>query len=141
MFRRHKQSLLGMRRRRSGTAAVELAVCLPLMVCIVMGSIEANSVIFLKQRLTWAAYEAARTAITPGMATTNAVSAGNSVLGQYSVSGGSITVTPGVSMNTTPETPVTVTVTAPFSSNAFMPAFIAGNVITTVSATVVMFHQ
>lgn len=58
------------RKRRQGTATVELALCLPLIVLVAMGAIEGASLIFLKQNLTQSAYEGAKLAILPG--TTNA---------------------------------------------------------------------
>ena len=48
---------------RRGVAAVEFAVCLPMIVLLVFGSIEASSFIFLKQSLATAAYEGAREAV------------------------------------------------------------------------------
>ncbi|WP_231615485.1 TadE/TadG family type IV pilus assembly protein [Novipirellula artificiosorum] len=50
------------RNQRRGVAAVEFAVCLPVIVLLVFGSIEASSFIFLKQSLSVAAYEGAREA-------------------------------------------------------------------------------
>ena len=53
----------GVRRRsRRAVAAAEFAVCLPILVLLVFGSIEASSFIFLKQALSVAAYEGAREA-------------------------------------------------------------------------------
>ncbi|MBW3671380.1 MAG: pilus assembly protein, partial [Acidobacteria bacterium] len=45
---------------------VELAVCLPTLIFVMLMAMEAADVIFLKQTLHIAAYEAARTAIKPG---------------------------------------------------------------------------
>ncbi|TWT80988.1 TadE-like protein [Planctomycetes bacterium CA13] len=53
---------IGRKRSRRGVAAVEFAVCLPVLVILVFGSIEASSFIFLKQSLAVAAYEGAREA-------------------------------------------------------------------------------
>ncbi|WP_230776027.1 TadE/TadG family type IV pilus assembly protein [Roseiconus lacunae] len=50
------------RRTRRGVAAVEFAVCLPILVLLVFGSIEASSFIFLKQSLSVASYEGIREA-------------------------------------------------------------------------------
>ena len=47
------------RTKREGAAVVEFAVCLPLIVLIVLGTIEAGSLLFLKQTLVQAAYEGA----------------------------------------------------------------------------------
>ncbi|MGB1814458.1 MAG: TadE family protein [Rubripirellula sp.] len=56
----------GKGRRRSGVAAAEFAVCLPLIILLVFGSIEATSFIFLKQTLNIAAYEGIRESIKVG---------------------------------------------------------------------------
>jgi len=47
---------------RRATATVEFAVCLPVIVLLLFGSIEASSYIFLKQSLCVAGYEAVREA-------------------------------------------------------------------------------
>jgi Flp pilus assembly protein TadG len=44
---------------RIGAAVIELAICIPVMVLLVYGTIEMNSSIFLKQTLTSAAHEGA----------------------------------------------------------------------------------
>jgi Flp pilus assembly protein TadG len=48
---------------RRGVAAAEFAVCLPVLVLVVFASIEACSMIFLKESLTVAAYEGSRVAL------------------------------------------------------------------------------
>ena len=48
---------------RKGAAVVEFAVCLPVVVLIVLGSIEAASLLFLKQTLVQASYEGVKVAI------------------------------------------------------------------------------
>jgi hypothetical protein len=50
-------------RRRRAAATVELAVLLPIIFVIVLGSIESASAIFLRQALVQAAYEAAKVAV------------------------------------------------------------------------------
>ena len=59
------------RRNRRGVAAAELAVCLPVIVMLVMATIEACSALFLKQSLTAAAYEGVRTALEESATTKN----------------------------------------------------------------------
>ena len=54
------------RRKARGVAAAELAVCLPIVVLMVIATIEACSAVFLKQSLTVAAYEGVRTALEEG---------------------------------------------------------------------------
>lgn len=48
---------------RTGAAVVEFAVCIPVLILLVLGSIEATSMIFLKQALQSAAHEATRQAV------------------------------------------------------------------------------
>jgi Flp pilus assembly protein TadG len=126
--------------RRKGTATVELAVCLPLIVIIAFGSIETTNMIFLQQRLTAAAYEGARKATTPGRSSADASTAASSVLTQFSISGGSVAVTPTVTSSTTAGTQVKVTVTAPVSANMgnIVPFF---TTMTNLTASVTMVHQ
>ncbi|KAA1258819.1 TadE-like protein [Rubripirellula obstinata] len=52
--------------RRTGVAVVELAICLPVIVVILMGTIEACRMIQIKQDLSVVAYEGARVGVIPG---------------------------------------------------------------------------
>ena len=54
---------------RSGVAAVEFAVCLPVLVVLILGSIECCSMIFLRQSLAIVAYEGLRVAVKPETST------------------------------------------------------------------------
>jgi Flp pilus assembly protein TadG len=128
-------------KRRRGTATVELAVCLPLIVIVGLGSIEATNAIFLKERLTSAAYEGARSATTPSHTAAAATTAAQTVLTQFGVSGGTVTINPSVTTSTTVGTWVTVTVAAPLKANSGVSPFIVGKLVTNVSAKVTMIHQ
>ena len=61
-FPRHAPRRPLRRRARTAVAAVEFAVCMPIITLLVLGSIEATSMIFLRQSLQTAAYEATRSA-------------------------------------------------------------------------------
>jgi len=125
---------------RKGLATVELAICLPLIVIIAFGSIEATNMIFLEQRLTAAAYEGARKATVPGKTSADATAATNSILSQFSISGSTVTITPTVTATTAVGTQVKVSVSAPISSNmgGITPFF---TTMTNLSASVTMIHQ
>ena len=68
------------RSQRRGVAAVEFAVCLPVIVLLVFGSIEASSFIFLKQSLSVAAYEGIREGVRSGSTTAEATSRAETIL-------------------------------------------------------------
>jgi Flp pilus assembly protein TadG len=141
MFAVSRQPSRRFKSSRKGTATVEFAVCLPVLVILSLGAIEATNAIFLKERVTAAAYEGARKASTPNKTSANAIAAAQSVLTQFGVSGGTITVTPAVGTATTAGTQVTVNVSVSLSSNSWMKAFIIGKVVSNVSAKAVMDHQ
>ena len=65
---------------RSGVAAVEFAVCLPVIVLLVFGSIEASSFIFLKQSLSVACYEGIREAAKYGATDADATARAEAIL-------------------------------------------------------------
>lgn len=51
--------------RRHGVTAVELAICLPVLVLVTLATVEACAMLYLKQSLKIAAYEAGRVALVP----------------------------------------------------------------------------
>ncbi|MEM7782809.1 MAG: TadE family protein [Planctomycetota bacterium] len=104
--------------RRQGAAIVELAVCLPILILITVGTISSTSIIFLKQSLKIAAYEGARVAIVPGAESGSVVAEVQSILSQRSVTGAVIDVTPDV-RSSSQGTTITVTIDAPASGNGF----------------------
>ncbi|MEO1526341.1 MAG: TadE/TadG family type IV pilus assembly protein [Planctomycetota bacterium] len=53
------------KQRRRGAALVEFALCLPLFLIIGFGTLETCRMLYLRQSLKIAAYEAARIAIVP----------------------------------------------------------------------------
>lgn len=126
---------------RRGTAAAELAVCLPLITLFVFGSIEATDAIFLKQILKTAAYEGARAATEPNSTDAGARAAAQAVLTARGVSGGTISITPVVTANTAAATQVTVTISATAGSNSAVGHSFSGFIGTTISASTTMAHE
>src|SRR3954471_18143855 len=80
--------------RKRGVAAAELAVCLPVVVLIVLATIESCSALFLKQSLTVAAYEGVRTAIEKASTTSNVQTTCNQILADRRIQGSQVTVNP-----------------------------------------------
>jgi Flp pilus assembly protein TadG len=121
---------------RSGLAVVELAICLPLMVMLTFGAIEAANAIYLKQTLVTAAYEAARTATALGATQKDGEDRYSEVVNAVGMKGSAITFTPQIKSDTPSGTAIKVTVTAPADSNSFsIRRFMKG---TTLRATVTM---
>jgi Flp pilus assembly protein TadG len=125
MFRRQRNHVTSgapaARLSRHGTAATELAVCLPIVVLLVVATIEACSLIFLKQSLSVAAYEGVRTAIRPGATASDVESTCQQILSDRHVAGANITVNPSNIATIAPGQFVNVTVSAPCTGNSVVP--------------------
>ena len=80
---------------RRGVATVELAVCLPVIVLLVLGAMEATNMVFLKQSLAVAAYEGGRTSVVPGATTADVVAKCQEILDDRKIQGAAVSVTPG----------------------------------------------
>jgi Flp pilus assembly protein TadG len=121
---------------RSGLAVVELAICLPLMVMLTFGAIEAANAIYLKQTLVTAAYEAARTATALGATQADGEARYSEVVNAVGMKGSAIAFSPSITPTTASGTAIKVTVTAPADSNSFsIRRFMKG---TTLKAVVTM---
>jgi hypothetical protein len=97
-------------------------VCLPIVILLVVATIEACSAVFLKQSLTVAAYEGVRTALMEGATAGNVQAACNQVLADRTIDGGTITVSPSDIASLKIGEYVNVTVSAPCDENSVVPA-------------------
>ncbi len=98
-YRKHPVfDALKRRPRKRGAATVELAVCLPVLVLLVFGSIEASSFVFLKQSLQVAAYEGVREAARAGQTASASTARAQNILDSRQVRNASIRF-PAVSPN------------------------------------------
>lgn len=104
----------------SGVAAVEFAVCLPVILLLLFGMIESCTMIFLKQSLTIAAYEGSRQAIVQGATTDNVAASCTSILASRKVHDAVIQINPPNIETARPGDPVEVRVSAPSNSNSVM---------------------
>ena len=122
--------------KRQGAAVVEFAVCLPLIALIVIGSLEASNLLFLKQTLVQAAYEGVKVAIATGdtekvEAVIEAVAAGRNLQGVE------IEFTPTDIANLPPGEQLTIKVTAPGDSNSVLPFGPFKNIVVGTSASMI----
>ncbi len=122
-----------------GVAAAELAVCLPVVVLIVIATIEACSALFLKQSLTVAAYEGVRTALAERQVSGSVQNACDQVLADRNVRGATVTISPANIAALQAGDFIDVTVSAPCDSNSVVPTtFYRGR---TLSATASMMVE
>lgn len=123
--------------RRRGAAVVEFAVCLPVLMLLILGSIEATSAVFLKQALTTAAYEGVRTAIRSGATTAEAEQRANNVLNVRQVRDANITFQPANIAAAARGQRITVQISAPISSNSPFIGRVIADRVTTVRTVMV----
>jgi Flp pilus assembly protein TadG len=127
---------------RRASAAVELAVCLPMLMIVAMGTLEITDLMYLRERLKTAAFEGARKGTATSQTAASATAAATSVLTQRGITSGSVSVSPaGLSSTTAKGTEVTVTVSAPMGSNSYMKPYLLSGVVTNVSTSVTMIRQ
>lgn len=109
-------------RQRSGVAAVEVAVILPVYIAMTFGAIEAANATYLKRDATMAAYVAATELEDRRGSIASAQAAANAVLQARSLTNGTVVFTnaAGATISTINEgDQFTVTVTVPFTGNSF----------------------
>ena len=129
---------------RPGVAAVELALCLPLLVVLAFGMIETSNLVHLRTRMYSAAYESARLATRPttaGKTAATSVAVTNyctAVLNQLGVQGGVVVLQPNDLSTVVPQQLVTVTITAPLNQNSFTSLVVNSSQTITAQATLVV---
>jgi Flp pilus assembly protein TadG len=127
------------RAKRRGVAAVEFAVCLPVIILLVFGAIEASSFIFLKQSLNVAAYEGIRESIRISSNTSNGVDRAQNILEARNVQDFEITFPNGEAGDATRGDEIVIEVSAPTATNSPLAGqFVANRILT---ARVVMVKE
>lgn len=97
---------------RNGTASVEIAILLPLLVLITFSSLELSNMVFQKQSLSIASYEGAKIATNPGITDLQARTRVQEILTARGLSNTSISITPALTGLTPRGTMVTVALTS-----------------------------
>jgi TadE-like protein len=124
---------------RCGVAATELALCLPLIVMLVLASLEACSMIFLNHSLSIASYEGVRVAINYDSTTQDVEDRCEMLIDARNVDDGLITIEPANVANVDRGEQISVTVSAPCDSNAIIPPWFFGG--QTLSSTTIMVKE
>jgi Flp pilus assembly protein TadG len=133
---RHRSRL---RHRRRGTAAIEFAFIVPVLIVLTLGTIDLCSMMFLKESVTLAACEGARRGIGRDRTNADVVNRITEFLDERNINydGGSVAAfsSPGFDSAETLEN-VTVTVQVPCGGNLLIPSNWFDDV--TLSASVTM---
>ena len=117
------------RSNRKGAAVVEFAVCLPLLLLIMLGSIEAANMLFLRQALVQASYEGAKAAVKADSDNAAVTLVANQVADGRRLEGFTVETIPA-DVSTVPQGElIRVRTSAPVDSNSF----ISGSVIRIVN--------
>lgn len=126
------------KQKRKAAALVELAVCLPAIVALTFGTIEATTMMFLKQSLAITAYEGVRVAIKKGTSTTDVENACNQILSSRRIQNPTISIEPASLTGISPGEEVMVRISAPVQDNSVMQLrFFTGS----ISAEVCMVRE
>jgi Flp pilus assembly protein TadG len=122
---------------RHGAALVELAIGFPILLILVLGSIEASSAIYLRQALVTSAYEAAREAARQDGSNATAGDKGATVLNVRNVKSYSVDIFPTDVEFVPRGGEITVTVTAPLSANSPFVGHVLGSFNLTAQSVMV----
>lgn len=109
--------------RRRGQAVTELAVGLPVMLLVLMGTMEVCTMIRLKQKLKTAAYEGARVGILPDAKQDNVRWQCETLCNQHRLNDTTVDLTPANLSSLDSGDWFTVQVSAPFASNSLTGAW------------------
>lgn len=111
---------------RRGAATVELSICLPLFITILFGSIEASNLIYLRESLCLASYEAARQAVSLDVSSQDIEKRAKQLLQSRGIDNPTITISPSDITTVSGGDPVTVTVSVLTSSQTLLPKVVYG---------------
>ena len=139
-FHNHQRpKRLNQQRSRTGAALVEFTVLMPVLMVVVFGTIEAASMIFLKQALVQASYESAKVLARRDGTEVGAIRVANEVANGRRIDNLDIQFEPANIESVPRGTFVRVIISAPADANSLTGFNLAGN--RRVSAFAVMVKE
>lgn len=129
----------GTKQGRAGVAACELAVCVPVIILLTFASIQASTMIFVKQALCVAGYEGVRLAIQGDVTNDDVIARCEEILENRQVVGATISFEPDDVSVVESGQPIAITVSAPSDGNAVGPSMFFWG--TTLSARSTMVKE
>lgn len=114
---------------------MELAVCLPILVLLVFGSLSATSMIFIRQAVVQSAYETIKATVKPEGSVAQGRQRGEEVLSFRNITASSVRFNPSNVEAQPKGTPITVTIQAAADRNRFFSFGVFEGQLVEVSAT------
>jgi hypothetical protein len=121
---------------RRGTAVVEFAILLPVLLTVTFGAIEICTMIRTQQRLNTVAYEAARVATTSEATMEQVQLQCEMLCTENQLQNVSVVTNPVDFSNTEPGEWIAVTVTAPSKENSLLGGWLLPNLVLSESVSV-----
>jgi len=119
------------RGNRRAVAIVEFACVLPVLLVILLGTLESTSMIYRQQTLSIAAYEGCRVALIPKITRGQVDAAINQIMTDRRIRNAQITIFPNDFVNAPAQSIIEVRVTAPAAGNSIIaPRFFANRTLT-----------
>jgi len=119
------------RGNRRAVAIVEFACVLPMLLLILLGTLESTSMIYRQQTISIAAYEGCRVALIPKITRGQVDAAINQIMTDRRIRNAQITIIPNDFVNAPAQTIIEVRVTAPAAGNSIIaPRFFANRSLT-----------
>lgn len=113
--------------KRRGIAAVELAVCLPVLVVVSIAAIETCGMLYVSQSLKIASFEGARVGVVPDAEASNVEFQCSTLLDSRDVRGYTITLSPTDPSALSEGDFFRVTVEADYGQNSLLGGMLFGN--------------
>ena len=115
---------------RGGAAAVEMAVCIPILLLMLVATLDVCGMFHIQQSLKISAYEGARVGVVPGAEAENVSFQCESILDAQGVKSYTVTMTPSDPSTLRSGDIFTVSIDANFDANAYGSALHVGKVLT-----------
>lgn len=119
---------------KRGVAAVELAVCLPVIVLLAFATVDACGMLYLGQSLKITSFEGARVGVVPKAETSNVRFQCETLLGDRGINDYTIEMDPASPASLNEGDYFRVTVSASYSANSFMGSIYGDKVVTRSTA-------
>ena len=119
--------------RRRGGAVVELAIITPVLMMILLGTIQGGYMFMVRQNVILASRAGARAAALKNSTTSDVTTAVNAAMGAANLTG--YTTTTNLGSLTNSDTTVNVTVSIPFSQVSFTGTYFGGGTFNIVSTS------